>query len=342
MYRLTVFKFPVSGAVAIVFFILSVFLFLSFVVLVSMLRTYLREKKFQFSFEKEAKDRGLTDEQIKVLWEYSRQLGRDPFLSLEFKAPFERVVDLYLKTDPNPDEELVRDMRSKLGFDYIPYFVPLTCTKDIELFQPAKLILPEGGRADVALYDKDEKYMYWAVIEGGGGLPELVGRNVKIQFVRRGDAIYTVEGPVEDAYFDAGKLVVKIPHTFEMSRYQRREYARVEVELPAALGVYNKKEQKHEWVKAEIVDISAGGVKICVPLSIVQKELPIGMEVLVAFEIGGYRFRLKSTIVNFYPRRNANCYGLKFENIKNDEQKIIHDFVKKEQHRLAQLMLRRG
>jgi len=341
MGRLGFLKFPSAGSTTLMIFILLILSFLLFIILAGLIKTYLQEKKLKNSFIKEALERGLTEEEAEILWTYSRKLGRDPFLTLEFKAPFEKVVDLYLKTDPNAKEELVVEMRKKLGFDYIPYFVPLTCSKDIELFQPAKIFLPGDRKVDAALFDKDEKFMYWAILDDTTVVPpNIVGETVKIQFIRKGDGIYTLEGKVVDIIRENDKTILKIPHTFELSRYQRREYARVEVEIPASIGIYDKQEDKIVWIQAEIVDISAGGVKICIPLSTFNKEIPHMTEVLINFTLNGKRLSLKGTVVNFYPRRSTNCYGIKFEDIKPEDQKFIHDFVKKEQQRLAQLMLK--
>ncbi len=339
MGNLSFLRFPTAGTETFVVFILFVLSFILFIILVGLIRGYLREKHLKDSFFKEALEKGLSEEEALILWTYSRKLGRDPFLTLEFKAPFEKVVDLYLNSESGANEDLVQDMRAKLGFDYVPYFVPLTSTKDIELFQTAKLYLPDKTKHEVALFDKDERYMYWALVENVPGI-NLSNTKVTISFIRRGDGIYTFEAPVEDTYVDNGKFILQLPHTFELTRYQRREFARVEVELPVSVGIFNRKENKINWVKGEIVDISAGGAKVCIPLSELNIELSPTMDLILSFDLAGRRFRVKSTIVNVYPRKHTNCYGVKFESLKPEEQKYIHDFVKKEQQRLAQLYLK--
>ena len=337
MRDLSFLKLPQAGTNTVVVFLLILATFILFFILIGLVREFIKKKKLKAYFFKEAYDRGLTEKEAKILWEYSIKLGRDPFLSLEFKAPFEKVVDLYLQTDSNPDEKLVQDMRVKLGFDYVPYFVPLVSTKDIELFQPAKLYTESKEGFEIALFDKDERFMYWAVIDKRG-IPRVVGQKVIISFVRKGDGIYKFEGTVEDVYSESGKVILKIPHTFEFTRYQRREYTRVEVEIPARVGIKIGDEVK--WLTGEIVDISAGGAKVCISLSETQMEIQPMTELLLRFELAGRVFNLKTSVVNVYPRRHANCYGVKFEGIKPDEQKFIHDFVKKEQQKLAQLMVK--
>lgn len=339
MRSLSFLKFPAAQGNTIILFVLILTVFILFFILIGLIREYLRKKRLKNSFFKEALERGLTEEEAKILWEYSLKLGRDPFLALEFKAPFEKVVDLYLREDPRADEKLVQDMRMKLGFDYVPYFVPLVSTKDIELFQPAKLYIPDKGKYEIALFDKDERYMYWAVIDDRRP-PDIVGQKVTVSFVRKGDGIYKFESVVEKIFFDNGKMIIQLPHTFELTRYQRREYARVEVEIPATVGIYNKAEDRIEWINGEIVDISAGGAKVCISLQDYPKELSPASEIILRFTLAGRRFTLKASIVNVYPRRHTTCYGVKFEDIKPEDQKAIHDFVKKEQKKLAQLALK--
>ena len=337
MRDLSFLKLPQASVDTVIIFILVLAVLILSLILIGLIREYIRKQKFRNYFFKEAFEKGLSEKEAQIIWEYSIKLGRDPFLALEFKAPFEKVVDLYLRTDPNADEKLVQDMRVKLGFDYVPYFVPLVSTKDIELFQPAKLYTKTKESFEIALFDKDEKFMYWAVIDKKN-IPNLVGQQVTISFVRKGDGIYKFEGTVEDIYTESGKTILKIPHTFELTRYQRREYTRVEVEIPVKVGI--KVEDKTEWIKGEIVDISAGGAKVCISLNEYESEIQPMTNLTLKFTLAGKELNLKATVVNVYPRRHTTCYGVKFEEIKPDEQKFIYDFVKKEQQKLAQLMVK--
>ncbi len=338
MRNLSFLRIPTAqGETILLFILLAVAIILTFI-LVGLLREFLRKKRLKESFFKEAYERELTQEEAQILWEYSMKLGRDPFLALEFKAPFEKVVELYLQESPNPKEELIKDMRMKLGFDYVPYFIPLVSTKDIDLFQPGKMYLPDGRKYEVALFDKDERFMYWAVIDRNSPKEELLGKKITISFIRKGDGIYKFEGEVVKTFTENGKLIIQIPHTFELSRYQRREYARVEVEVPTVITIISKEGETR--INGEIVDISAGGAKVCISLSELERELPPTQQLNLDFPLEGRRFNLKATIINIYPRRHAICYGVKFENISPEEQKLIYDFVKKEQKKMVELALK--
>ena len=336
MRDLSFLRIPRAEGSTILLFILILSVFILFFILIGLLKEYIRKVNIKKSFFKEALERGLTEEEAQILWEYSLKLGRDPFLTLEFKSPFEKVVDLFLKENPQADESLIQDMRMKLGFDYLPPFVPLVSTKDIELFQSAKLHTQDKGSYEIALFDKDEKYMYWAVIDKKQP-PNLEGSRVTISFIRKGDGIYKFESTVEKVFFESGRMILQVPHTFELTRYQRREYARVEVEIPAEVGIYNKEEDKVEWIKGEIVDISAGGAKVCIPYQDFPQELNPYTEITLKFNLKGKELKLKATVVNIYKRRTSTCYGVKYEDIKPEQQKFIHEFVKEEQKKLAQL-----
>ncbi len=341
MGKFKILKFPSATTTSILIFIFSFLSFILFLFLVAVVKQYIKQKKLKSLFFKEAFEVGLSPEQANILWVYSERFGRDPFLTLEFKAPFEKVVDLYMNTDPDPKEELVSEMRTKLGFDVLPYFVPLTSTKDIEIFQTAKLYLPNNVSFDVALFEKDERFMYWAIVDMKPAVSLKQGEKVKISFIRKNDAVYSFEGQIIDTYYDNNKLILKIPHSFELSRYQRREHTRVEAEIKAELGIFDKTTGEIKWHSANIVDISVGGVKVCPDFGTSLNLNPMD-ELIVEFELKGREFSIRSVVVNVYKRKTSTCYGIRFEKIKEVEQKIIFDFVKEQQQKLAAIVLRKS
>ncbi|WP_457638857.1 flagellar brake protein [Persephonella sp.] len=316
------------------------FLFVVFLFIISF-RKALKAKFLKKLFMKTIKEKGLSEKAGEIIWKYSNKLGRDPFLALEVKASFEKVIDQYVEEEPNYSEELIREMRKKLGFDTVPAFIPLSSTKDIEIFQNGKLTY-QNTSYDVALYDKDEKYMYWLIIDASSA-PDLKGKTVKIQFLRRDDAIYILEGKVEDIITEGGKVVLKIPHHTEMKRIQRRQYARIEVDMPVTVGkISPEKPDKVEWLTGEAKDISAGGIRICVPSSQRLKfNLTIGSQLILSFQLDGSRMQLKGVVVNILERKTTICYGIKFTNIKSKEESYILNFVKKEQQKLRNLAKQR-
>ena len=301
----------------------------------------LLQKKFQSKnlktyFETIAKERGLTDEEIKILWKYAQKLERDPLLVLEFKAPFERVVDYYIHNDPNADEELVRDMRKKLGFDTQSPYIPLITTKDIEIFQNAHMVFADKRSINVALYDKDERYMYWLVTDNNFPSNVHRGEKVKVIFIREEDGIYTFIQPIEDIIQEGGKTIIKIPHTFELQRTQRREYPRVRVDLPVVI-TFESREGPIVW-RGHFFDISAGGAKVCIEEDLDKlKLLKYNDELILSFTLNQEHLAITAKVLDKEIKAKKGCIRLLFEDIDEKIKDKIVDFVQKEQLKLAQL-----
>lgn len=336
-YQIAVEKLSQINIDAIIFLLLFIILIVVGVLVYSSLSRKHREKYKYTEFVKFAKEKELSESEYKILWDYSLKLDRDPFLSLEFKSPFEKVVDLYIKENPQFDENLIKDMRKKLGFDYLPYFVPITTTKDIDLFQEGTLKISGMARAyRVALYDKDELYMYWVIIDSSGGANLSKNDEIKINFVRKSDAAYVVEAKVDDVFSENGRIIVKVPHTFEFTRIQRREYPRVECDIDAIVG--KEVEGKLQWVEAKIMDISPSGAKVCINSE--EKDrlgLKITDSIVIKFTLSDKDMLQKAEVVNIYEKQKVLCYGVKFLDIKDNVQRDIFDFVKKQQQNLAKL-----
>ncbi|SNR87822.1 flagellar brake protein [Desulfurobacterium atlanticum] len=331
-------KFPVASTSYIVLFFLLIFIAVLFIFTVAFFRSLYHKRKYKLSFMKEAFEHGLTEREAEILWQYSLKEGRDPFLTLEFKAAFEKVVDLYLKEDPSADENIVSQMREKLGFDVVPYFAPLVSTKDIELFQPAKVEIEEGYLAEIVLFDKDERYMYWAFVDSFPKNRIKKGDKITVTFLRKGDAIYKFSVPVEEVYEEKDRLMIKLPHTFNLVRYQRRNYARVEVDILCKLGVLT--ENGWNWYEGRLKDISMGGARICFPYGDERPQISVLSEVKLEFFLEGRPFSLNGVVVNEDLKEKMLCVGVEFRDVKESDQQFIYKFVKKEQKRLAELYVR--
>lgn len=336
-YKIAVEKLSQINIDAIIFLLLFIILIVVGVLVYSSISRKQKEKYKYTEFVKFAREKELSEQEYRILWDYSLKLDRDPFLPLEFKSPFEKVVDLYIKENPQFDENMIKGMRKKLGFDYLPYFVPITTTKDIELFQGGTLRVSGTGRTyRVALYDKDELYMYWVVTDTSGGVDLSKDDEIKINFVRKSDAAYVVETRVEDVVSENGKVIVKVPHTLEFTRIQRREHPRVECDIDAIVG--KEIEGRIEWVEAKIMDISPSGAKVCINSEEKDKlSLKITDRIAVKFNLADKDILQKAEVVNIYEKQKVVCYGVKFLDIKDSVQRDIFDFVKKQQQNLAKL-----
>ena len=322
--------------IAVIFFLaLAIFFIAGF-----LLQKKLKQKNIKRYFETFAKERELTPEEIRILWEYSQKMDRDPILVLEFKAPFEKVIDLYIHEDPNPDENLVKDMRKKLGFEVQSPYVPLITTKDIEIFQNGRMIFSNNKTINVALYDKDERYMYWLAVDGDVPMGIHPGESVKVVFVRQDDGIYSFELPIVDIYQESGKTIIKLPHTFDLNRIQRRESPRIKLNEPAKV-IYKDEEGSHIF-EGRLMDLSAGGAKVCLDnRSDKLKKIKYAEPMTLVFMLGQKRYELQSKVLERDIKPKTICFRVLFENISEETKEEILEFVQKEQLKLAQLQKQR-
>ncbi len=302
-----------------------------------LLQKQLRIKSLRQYFETFAKEKGLSQEEIEILWRYSQKMERDPMLVLEFKAPFEKVIDLYMHTDPHPNEELVRHMRKKLGFDTQSPYIPLITTKDIEIFQNARMIFSNNKAINIALYDKDERYMYWVVVEGNLPSSTSPGEIVKIIFIRQDDGIYSFEQPIADILYEDGKTILKIPHTFDLNRIQRREYPRIKIDLPAYL--FFKTPEGLVTLEGKLVDLGAGGARICIYKELkLLRKLKYGDQVLLSFSLDGKnQIELEAKVLERDIKTNSVCLRTLFDHVEENIKDQILEFVQKEQLKMAQV-----
>ncbi len=316
-------------------YVFLVFAFIFFIVFVTVkVKDLLREKYKKKLFIDNALGLGLTEHEAEILWEYAQEIERDPFLVLEYKAPFEKVIQKYIEENPNFDEGLIRKIRHKLGFDEIPEGLPLISTKDIELYQTGNLIAGVGKIYPVALYDKDEKYMYWYLIDQFPPFSFNKGDKVRIRFLRTEDGMYTFEGTIEDIFEENGKYIVKIPHTFNLERIQRRKEVRIKVNKPVEV-VYETKDGEKHYIYTRLVDISAQGAKFCLRKKDAKEEqLKIGMDVTLSFELEGEKLTVEAMLKNIIEESDNECYGVQFQNMDKKAKDVILKFIQREQHKM--------
>ncbi len=318
--------------IAVIFFLaLVIFLLGGF-----LLQKKFKERNIRRFFESFAKERELTDQEIEILWEYAHKMERDPMLVLEFKAPFEKVVDLYIQTDPEADESLVQDMRKKLGFEVQSPYVPIVTTKDIEIFQNGRMIFANNKAVDVALYDKDERTMSWLVVDSDLPLSIHPGEVVKVVFVRQEDGIYTFEQPIAQIVKEGGKIIVKIPHTFDLNRIQRREYPRIKTDMPAKV-IYQGSDERLS-AEARLMDLSAGGARVCIQKDLDKfKKIKYSDELTIVFVLGEKRFEIEAKVLERDIKPKMICFRTLFEKIDDKIKDDILEYVQKEQLKAAQL-----
>ncbi len=318
--------------------IIALFILTFIVLLVGgfLLQRHLKKKNAKSFFVKFAKNKDLTDREIEILWEYAQKMERDPMLVLEFKAPFEKVVDLYIKTDPQADEKLVQDIRQKLDFVIHSPYIPLITTKDIEVFQNGRMIFSNNKAINVALYDKDERHMYWLAVEDDMPSNVVPGELVKVVFVRNEDGIYTITLPIAEIMKEQGKTLVKLPHTFELHRTQRREYPRIKINEQAKALV----EYSGEMIELEgqLRDISAGGCHICFQKAKEElKHIKFGDIIPIKAKLGDKLFELQLKVLEKEIKTKSVCIRGIFVDIDEITKEELMEYVQRELLKIAQL-----
>ncbi len=318
---------------AVVIVILIFVLIGFFLVFWEKFEEFLSKRYLKKLFYRNGESYGLTKRELDLLWSYSQKLNKDPFLILEYKAPFEKVIQAYVEDNPDYSENLIRTMRKKLGFDRMPSFMPLISTKDIDLFQTGNLIY-ENRIFPVALYDKDERYMYWYLIDKKPPFPFSQGDTVKIKFTREDDAVYIIDGKVEDIYQEDGKYIVKIPHTFKFLQIQRRRDFRLKIKIPMELTTYTK-DGKQVKIKVETTDISIDGVGFCIPvLKAKELKMDVGTVIFVKLIFEDREVSSEATVKNIREIGKNVCYGSEFKDINNNDKNFLIKYIHTQQQKI--------
>lgn len=288
-----------------------------------------KRRELKRIFFSHAKDYDLTEEEAELLWRYASKLPINPLLVFEKKVIFEKVVDEVVKNG-NPEEiKMIPVIRMKLRYDTLPWFIPLSTTRDIDIYQTGTLIVGEY-KTDAYVYDKDEEFIYIALMSS---VPVKVGDKIKFFFVRENDARYSFEGEVEKVFTEMGRVVIAVRHTDKLTRIQLRESMRWKVEIPAKFrfGESLQKINPEEY-EGVIEDISVKGVRLCYQGNIPMKD---GDYILLDFKLRNYDFKnLIGRVMYKKVYEKKTCYGIKFEDITRKEEQIIEQFILEEQRKL--------
>ncbi|RMD47149.1 MAG: PilZ domain-containing protein [Aquificota bacterium] len=333
------FKSATGVSVEVLFIILGIIVL--FVLGFIIFKLTFGESGHRKKFFSAAKHKGINEEEANFLYSLAHKLNKDPFLVLKFKSSFEKIIHHYVNSVEEYNEELLKTLRKKLGFDKVPKFSPLTTTKDIDILQKARItILKNMLVLEGILSDKDEKYMYWHLIDIDRIHPEFLDSDVEVMFIREDDAIYKFESRVDAIYMDNGKVILKVPHVLQLSRIQRRRHARVNVSLAGKLGFLELLEgniEKMRWIDGEVVNLSAGGIKFCVNKDVQFPEKNI-KEIVAKFKLENITITGKVKIVRENIEGEMKCLGLQFTEISSKYEELIHDFVRKKQIEMKKIM----
>ena len=290
-------------------------------------------REVEKAFFSRGKSLGLTEEEIKLLWSYARKFPYDPQMVFENKPLFERVVSRIIHENIS-GVRLIPSIRAKLRFDTIPWFIPITSTRDIDLYQTGKIVI-DGSFVDGAVWDKTETELHIVVLQA---LPRPVhiGEQVKFHFIREHEGRYSFDSIIKDKYTEGDRLVLVLEHTDNIHRVQLRASLRWKVNIPAEFAIVEditeEAVEKADFIPGRIEDISTKGVRLCTDTMIKPSE---GKYVLVNFSISEHKFEnILGQIMNVRTMQTQVCLGIKFLKVSRQEEKIIDRFILEEQRKL--------
>ncbi|RUM30725.1 MAG: hypothetical protein DSY42_04100 [Aquifex sp.] len=316
---------PSPQEILILIVVSSVFISL---VIIPVIYMKLKEKtKVKVFFLSRAKDFDLTLEEAELLWKYLKTFPINPNLIFENKALFEKVVDKIVKNGDPEEIKLISAIRMKLRYSSLPWFIPLTTTRDIEVYQTGHIVI-RNQKVEAYVFDKDEEHIYIALLEPAD---VKVGDKIEFLFLRENDGRYSFEGTVDRIFMEMGRIVLAIKHTDKLNRVQLRQSIRWKVNIPVSFTILTK---EGEEIKLEgtIEDISLRGARVCYQGNINIKE---GQKVILDFILKGYRLsNLLGTVVHRVVYEKRICVGIKFEEISRKEEQIIEQFILDEQRKL--------
>ncbi|MCS6957252.1 MAG: PilZ domain-containing protein [Aquificaceae bacterium] len=275
---------------------------------------------------------GLSQQETNLLWRCAGT-AKEPMKILQSKAVFERCVSKLVKEDLSKIE-LITSTRKKLKFDSIPWFLPLSSTRDIDLYQTG-FVTYNNMAYGAAVWEKSESELHIAFLDTPGKIVST-GEKVKFSFLREGDGRYYFYSQVIRTYRDGNKLVLVLPHTDQLSKIQLRDSLRWKVKIPAKVFIYTDDtsavfEEPEYIVEATVEDISTQGVKICLHALV---EVKIGQRILVNFELKSYPIKVLGTVKNIRGSTEKTCVGVRFENLGKPDEDYIRKFIIDEQREL--------
>jgi len=314
-------------------------LFASILVLILLpyfISRYIKSNMVKREFKVVGESFGLEEEEINVLYECARNLS-EPSKLFHSKYVFEKCAGKLVKKN-SENIPIIVSVRKKLKFEHLPWFLPLSTTRDIELYQTG-FISYKGKSYSAAVWEKTEKELHIAILDRLEDIPK-VGEKIRFSFLREDDGRYYFQEEILSSYLDGNKVVLVLPHTEKLGKIQLRESVRWKVSIPARVFFFGRvvtpeelllmeEIPKEAFVEGTIEDISTGGLRVCLKNLVEPKE---GESLLIEFEWkNNYFGPILSEIRNVRISTEKICIGVKFLNLKNLQEETIRKLILEEQ-----------
>lgn len=304
----------------------------SLIVLPYIWSKYMSHMDLKKDFFNTGRSLGLSEAEISMLWKCASKT-KEPVKVLQVKAVFERCINKLAREDVSKID-LITEARKKLRFDTLPWFLPLTSTRDIDLYQTGFITISNTAYS-AAVWDRNELELHIALLDTPpGGLQ--IGDKVKFSFLREGDGRYYFQSEVTKNYIEGGKLVLVLQHTHQLSKIQLRESLRWRVKVPVKVQILHGAvsavpDNLEEAKDAVIEDISVQGARVCFRGFV---EISEETKIYMVFQLKKYSMKALGTVKNVRSSADKTCLGVKFEDISDVDEDHIRKFITEEQREL--------
>ena len=259
-------------------------------------------------------------------------------------ALFERCMDVYVNRAfrsqrAQGQEEVLHNLRQKLGFNFLPTEQPLISTRNlcvgqgVSVYKPGQNTHPASG--EVSRVGE----LYFTVRMADGFREGLDVAELTVMFLRQGDAAYSVAAKVERPLGATGEI--SFFHATKFSRSQNRRYMRLDAALPLTYRVVEKatpgERPSSETYQARSVDISGGG--LCF---LATEPLAAGDVILLNIQLPGKPLgSIESNILRVIPVEGKTPaqykHLMQFVSIEQQQRERIVKFIFEKQREAIQM-----
>jgi hypothetical protein len=295
---------------------------------------------------------GLTEEERdKLFGLLSHQKAMAAHTIFQSLLLFEQCIDaevaaLLREGAAEPDghaQQVLSELRRKLGFSHIPLEHPLVSTRNITIGQTGSLFGKEGNKPLFNKVSVADNNSYFFTIQYNVDKEEVYrmapGNVVRFIFARQHDGLYGVQIRVA-AVREAG--TIDLSHTMDLRRNQLRQYVRIETSLPLRMRLLSTKDpdkseiQRGQLVTTRMSDISGGGMSF-----LCEQSLRLNDLISLNFDLPGVSFAgITGKIVHLTLREGKSGalikHHVQFVNIEPRKRELIVKYVFEKERQLSQ------
>jgi c-di-GMP-binding flagellar brake protein YcgR len=248
-------------------------------------------------FMENAEEIGLTSFEInKVRKLLQHEKNLDPQIIFQSISMFEKCVDEEVKMIidknvssevQNEENDLLVNIRKKIGFHRLAFEHPLISTRNISIGQVGSIFgknhkKPLINRATVVDSNEFTFFLQYNV-DKENILYVSKGDEIKYAFSRQNDSVYGIALTIAAS---EGSGNIEVYHTTNLLRNQLRQHVRIEINLPIKFRLMHTVDREksdirvHETVESKMLDISGGGLSF-----ICERSLRAGDIISASFDL---------------------------------------------------------